>query len=354
MKTTDGGSSWKYQTSGTGNTLIHSSFIDANTGWIAGHNGVILKTINGGNNWQIQSSGYLDNYFNTVFKNENTGWVVGDAGIFKTTNGGANWNRQLNEQWVYSVSFINENTGWAGVRFGKIFKTTNGGTNWIQKPSGSGATFYSLSFRSEQNGYAVGDYNTIIRTTDGGESWFPSNSGISNPYQKFSCISFDYPTDLIGWISGFDGVILRTMDGGETWVRQEVPINVDYNSIKIISNSVAYAAGGYGVVIKTSNGDATTAINTNTETAKNFILKQNYPNPFNPVTNLEFGISKLGFVSLKIYDVLGKEVAVIVNNNVNPGTYKYNFDGSNLVSGVYFYRLEAGDFTDVKRMVLVK
>ncbi|MBK7255785.1 MAG: T9SS type A sorting domain-containing protein [Ignavibacteria bacterium] len=145
------------------------------------------------------------------------------------------------------------------------------------------------------------------------------------------------------------------MDGGGTWVRQGSSDQWQIaNSIKDHIEFSCIHNRRYGVVIKTSNGDETTAINTNTETVKNFILKQNYPNPFNPVTNLEFGISKLGFVSLKIYDVLGKEVAVIVNNNVNPGTYKYNFDGSNLVSGVYFYRLEAGDFTDVKRMVLVK
>jgi len=77
---------------------------------------------------------------------------------------------------------------------------------------------------------------------------------------------------------------------------------------------------------------------------------------------LEFGISKLGFVSLKIYDILGKEVAPLVNNRLSPGKYKAEFDGSGLASGVYFYRLvvslstpiEAGSFTDTKRMLLIK
>ena len=83
-------------------------------------------------------------------------------------------------------------------------------------------------------------------------------------------------------------------------------------------------------------------------------FEQNYPNPFNPVTHLEFGISKLGFVSLKVYDILGKEVKALVNEIRPAGTYSVSFDGSNLSSGVYYYRLESGSFTEVKRMVLLK
>ena len=89
-----------------------------------------------------------------------------------------------------------------------------------------------------------------------------------------------------------------------------------------------------------------------------FSLSQNYPNPFNPVTNLEFGISELGFVSLKIYDAVGREVVTLVNENLMPGFYSVKFDASYLSSGVYFYRLSAagrsGEFSVTKRMLLVK
>ncbi|MBK8553187.1 MAG: T9SS type A sorting domain-containing protein [Ignavibacteria bacterium] len=85
-----------------------------------------------------------------------------------------------------------------------------------------------------------------------------------------------------------------------------------------------------------------------------YTLSQNYPNPFNPVTNLEFGISMTEFVSLKIYDMLGKEVATLVNEELDPGTYKYSFDASGLTSGIYFYKITAGDFTETKRMNLIK
>ncbi|MBK7160476.1 MAG: T9SS type A sorting domain-containing protein [Ignavibacteria bacterium] len=85
-----------------------------------------------------------------------------------------------------------------------------------------------------------------------------------------------------------------------------------------------------------------------------FKLEQNYPNPFNPVTHLEFGILNLGFVSLKVFDILGKEVAVLVNEKLSPGIYEAEFDGSSLSSGIYFYKLEAGDFIETKRMILLK
>ena len=83
-------------------------------------------------------------------------------------------------------------------------------------------------------------------------------------------------------------------------------------------------------------------------------LEQNYPNPFNPVTNLEFWISDLGFVSLKVFDVLGKEVKTLISEIKPTGFYEVEFDGSDLASGIYFYKLEAGNFFQTKRMILLR
>ena len=85
-----------------------------------------------------------------------------------------------------------------------------------------------------------------------------------------------------------------------------------------------------------------------------YALMQNYPNPFNPTTNIKFDIPEQGFVSLKVYDVVGKEIATLVNETKSAGSYIVDFDGSNLSSGAYFYRLEVGSFTAVKRMILLK
>ncbi|MBK8981466.1 MAG: T9SS type A sorting domain-containing protein [Ignavibacteria bacterium] len=85
-----------------------------------------------------------------------------------------------------------------------------------------------------------------------------------------------------------------------------------------------------------------------------FSLSQNYPNPFNPNTNINYQISVSGNVNLSVYDVLGNEVMTLVNEKQNPGTYSVNFDGSNFSSGVYFYKLITGDFSETKQMILLK
>lgn len=90
------------------------------------------------------------------------------------------------------------------------------------------------------------------------------------------------------------------------------------------------------------------------EIPDSYSLYQNYPNPFNPVTNLEFRIPESGFVSLKVFDILGNEVVTLINENLLPGSYKTEFDGSNFASGMYFYKLESGNFQETKRMILIK
>jgi len=85
-----------------------------------------------------------------------------------------------------------------------------------------------------------------------------------------------------------------------------------------------------------------------------FALMQNYPNPFNPTTNIVFRIRDFGFVTLRIYDVIGNEVSTLVNENKEPGEYNIKFDGSNLSTGIYFYKLQAGELSEVKKLVLLR
>lgn len=95
-------------------------------------------------------------------------------------------------------------------------------------------------------------------------------------------------------------------------------------------------------------------INQNQNIVNNYILFQNYPNPFNLSSNIKYQISKSDFVNLKIYDIVGKEIATLVNEKQSPGTYEVSFDGTNYPSGVYFYKLIAGDYSETKKMVLIK
>ena len=91
-----------------------------------------------------------------------------------------------------------------------------------------------------------------------------------------------------------------------------------------------------------------------------YILVQNYPNPFNPSTNINFSIPVSSFVTLKVFNIMGKEIEILVNENLYPGVYSFNFDAKDLASGIYFYKLTAGssreaeEFLEVKKMTLLK
>ncbi len=120
----------------------------------------------------------------------------------------------------------------------------------------------------------------------------------------------------------------------------------------VLSGTSERASGKVDII--TMKYDNVVYVKNNSETITSFHLSQNYPNPFNPSTKIKFDIPKGSLVKLKIYDMLGREVAELVNDKLNPGTYEYEWNGVNLPSGVYFYKLESENFIETKRMVLVK
>jgi hypothetical protein len=168
-------------------------------------------------------------------------------------------------------------------------------------------------------------------------------------------------------------LIIRTTDGGQTWTEQKFSTgkSSDYilNSVYFINSLTGWAVGDGGVIMKTTDG-GTTYVEPNIESLpESYALYQNYPNPFNPTTKIKFEIPALSFplaqqiseassvgnpVILKVFDIAGREVATLVNEKLQPGFYEVTFDGSNLPSGVYFYRLTAGSFKDTKKLVLQK
>jgi hypothetical protein len=154
-----------------------------------------------------------------------------------------------------------------------------------------------------------------------------------------------------------DSGIYMTTNSGAIWLNKNQGFGfVPYIISLLTTNDYIFAGTNGQSVWKRSLSDITGINQTSSAIPTSFFLYQNYPNPFNPSTNLGCGISKLEFVSLKIYDLLGKEVAVLVNERLAPRSYNYQFSTVNyqLPSGVYFYRLTVGEFTDTKRMLLVK
>ncbi|MBK6879028.1 MAG: T9SS type A sorting domain-containing protein [Ignavibacteria bacterium] len=115
-----------------------------------------------------------------------------------------------------------------------------------------------------------------------------------------------------------------------------------------------WIAGDQGKILKTTTGGLTYVSQSSNLVPNNYFLYQNYPNPFNPSTNIKFEIPSSLYVTIKVYSVLGREVATLINEFLNEGSYQIEFNGSNLESGIYFYRIQAGDFTEEKSMIMLK
>lgn len=135
------------------------------------------------------------------------------------------------------------------------------------------------------------------------------------------------------------------------------PSNIQYAASGIYQvKLVASNSFGSDTIIRTKyvHVSPMIGIGSNETGLYNFKLEQNFPNPFNPVTKINYSIAKTGFVSLKVFDVMGREVAVLVNRNMNAGNYEATFNGENLTSGIYFYKIKTENFSDTKRMILLK
>ncbi|NOS84601.1 MAG: T9SS type A sorting domain-containing protein [Ignavibacteria bacterium] len=132
------------------------------------------------------------------------------------------------------------------------------------------------------------------------------------------------------------------------------PVSAIYSEGNTKYSAFAYAGFGPAGVYYNMESLVTGITPVSNEVPNAFSLEQNYPNPFNPVTNIKFAVAKTGLVTLKVYDISGREVAQFVNQDLNAGTYNFDFNASHLSSGIYFYRLSTNNYTDTKKMVLVK
>lgn len=159
------------------------------------------------------------------------------------------------------------------------------------------------------------------------------------------------------WVSGSHTTTSTTIPlAAMTWDQPIDAFDITYSYVVTVSGVYNYKCtphelmGMVGVI----NVQSPTIIKQNENISLTYSLKQNYPNPFNPTTNISFSIPKSGFVKIAVYNEIGKEIETIVNQNMNEGSYTVNYNASKLSSGIYFYRISSGDFSDTKKMLLIK
>ena len=361
--TTNGGVEWNtYYNSNLNSTLNGVSCKNPLEIFCVGSNGDVLHSSDWGTSWTTTNLG--DIWLNNIaFVSQDTGFITGtnfsDGLLYRTTNGGLTWNLFLTFTESYNVGaikFSNEGLGWLIV--GKeIFRTTDSGTNWNSVYSGP-LSFFDLC--TIENCAWFTWANQVTFTSDGGYSWATHEICQFIPYAPNDARSISFVDKFNGWAATHNGEIYKTTDGGIVWTLDS---DLNYNSLFSIcqANSVKLWAVGSGGTILYYNTSPNT-VDPIQESISNFLLSQNYPNPFNPSTIISWQLPASSFVTLKVYDILGREVAALVNEEKPAGIYETEFNAANLPSGVYFYQLQAGNpssssgqvFVETKKMILIK
>jgi len=361
-KTTDGGVTWSNGNPNPGvitGDIYNIEAIDANNAWCTTSPAAtfIYRTTNGGTNWTqvfTQVGGFIDAI---AFVDVNNGFAYGDPvsarwSLWKTTNGGVNWDStglnlpQAGGEAGYNNALTYKGTNiWFGTSNTKVYHSTNSGLTWTSGVTTGNVNSFSLAFNNLNLGLVGG--SILQRTTDGGAN-----------YSTLTALGTGSITGLAGAYSGFWYTratnIYYSSNSGDNWSTAFTGTTNALSDIDISTPNccpAGWAVGAGGAII----GLGLVGIsNNNNELPNEYKLTQNYPNPFNPVTNINFAIPKAGYVELKVYDILGREAATIVNEFRQAGNYTVDFNASSFASGVYFYTIKSGEFTDTKKMVLIK
>jgi photosystem II stability/assembly factor-like uncharacterized protein len=393
---------WTSQTSGVTSGLNTVSAVNANVGWIGGNSGVVLRTVNGGTNWtNVTGSPIGTNAIYCICGIDANTCLVSTSPsatyVFRTTNGGANWTQVFTQAggFIDDIKFKNATTGFmygdpVGGRW-SLWKSTDAGATWDSAglylaQAGSEAGWNNAMWLSGDNLWFGTNNTRVYKSTNFGSAWtFGATTGSVNSYS----VAFNGNIGFTG-----QSALLKSTDAGGTWASVTLPGTGTAYSFNGVLNRFWYdrgsqiywssdnganfasqytgtgtyqamnlvqdgniirgwsvtSAGGIAAYFELISGVS----NNQNQVPDNYVLAQNYPNPFNPSTKISFTLPKAGNVKLAVFDILGREVATLVNEFATAGIHTIDFNASNLSSGVYLYKIQAGDFTDTKKMVLMK
>jgi len=371
LKTTNTGATWINVSSGipSTNTLICISAVDANLAVVVGYSSSttnMYRTSNGGANWSLvlTETGFYDA---VRMVNATTGFMVGDPvanrwSLWKTTNGGVNWDstglylpvvHPAEAGWNNAMSVVYPNI-WIGTNDTVVIHSSNFGTSWSRYKTPGEVNGYSLCFDWTEApfGLLAGSV-AMLQTSNNGMNWSSVTMlGTGNVVGiTFTTLPLDNFVSPAWYVRTSTSIYYSV--NGSIWT-------TEYTAPAGNFNAISQAKPGMGVWAVRSNGGISfhTIIADVKQTSgvvpEKYSLSQNYPNPFNPTTNIKFQIANSKFVTLKVYDNLGKEVRVLIERELKAGFYETNFDAENLPSGVYFYKLTSEGFSDVKKMVIIK
>ncbi len=375
--TTNSGTSWKSVGGGTigTNTVDAVEAVNATTAFIttySGNTGRIFRTTNGGTSWSLVESKTGVAFGGIQMKTALEGYAIGSpsAGkwnVIKTKDGGATWNSIATEPKEDSLTVLGEN--YAGPHYvrpygvqllgdtisfgsvsGVVYRSTNLGATW--STSSSVSPLSALHFNSSSVGLSGSSYYDSIRfTSDGGISWKKASAAWAKPVTYISGSNNEF------WATNGSS-IAYTKNMGQDWSFSTpgywgLSGNLYALSFSpVVSQLNGWAVGASGLILHYKRGETPTALYVPNTPAK-FGLGQNYPNPFSSTTSIKYTVSESGFVSLKVFDKMGTEVASLVNEQKPVGEYSIDWSAAGLVNGIYFCKLQNGNNCKVKKMLKI-
>jgi photosystem II stability/assembly factor-like uncharacterized protein len=382
LKTTDGGTNWNSKfTFPPGSGSMSIVFSSSDNGVATGYNlvastqqGIIVSTNDGGENWDYQFITEIYDVDRVSFTDESTFYATGQnfmiGSVYKSTDAGLNWiptSFNSDTMLLDGINFMQYSE--SGIIWGTTFsnmeiavsKTLDGGSNWTEpEPISEYPTYsaYGSKIIDEENIYLAGgsileNSAIILKTT---------NAGLPVELNSFKAEVLK------------DNIKLTWMTGSEInnhgFEVQRSPVENEFATIGFVkgngttpeSHSYSFTdkelpQGKYLYRLKQVDYNGSFKYSETIETSisnPEYSLEQNYPNPFNPVTTIKFTLGSKQIVSLKVYDILGNEIANLVSEERLPGTYKVDFNSAEFSSGIYFYKMQAGTFYQIRKMVLVK
>ncbi len=340
--------------------------------------GDIARSTNGGVSFSyldVPNSGSNTYYcFNTPFvlcpSNPNI-LYVGGTDFYKSTNGGTSFSASLlnfggGKALSMTTSWKSTDTIYVGVTPGtsvnaSVWRSVNGGTSWTNitgsLPNRYPTRILANPYKASEVYVTFGGFGTghIFKSTNAGINWTNITNNLPDIPTQSVFVDPLFPNNLY---CGNDLSIYASTNGGAVWgeYRRGMPYSIVFDlSYVPVSRKLRALTHGSGIWEIKLMSTPTAVQNEGATMPEKFVLYQNYPNPFNPVTTIKFDLPKSSEVTIKIYDIRGREVKTLFNGHNQAGSYSVNFDAGRFSSGVYFYKIQTGSgFSSIRRMVLCK